>query len=159
MQNIRTNQLEAGSGGTPQITVEDSILACASSMPKLYYAARLVILGDESDQTILNCEFYLYQELKRIALYQKWGLPKNSKCLKALADLSIAEHLRPEWFKNNNHRIMFYQEIEDMLKPENPVNMTIDKWKKKWGKMYKCSYDELTEMSNSALRQMKRKLG
>ena len=159
LQNIRTNNFNVGSGGIPEVTVEDSILACASSMPKYYLAARVVTMGDDSSSTIRNCEHHLYMTVSDIVTAKEWDIPVGAEVYRQLCGLAIAEHLRPPWFKNNNHRVIFFNELNTVRRPKKPLEMTIYAWRKKWGERYKAIYNELNEMANIHLRQMRRKFG
>ena len=158
-QTMRNNKFEIGDGGEPVATLEDSILASANSHDKYYIASRVVTIGDDSADTVSACESYLLGAIAEIARHKKWDIPKGAQAHRNLCSLAIAEHLRPTWFKNQMHRVMFFNELNEIRKPTKPLLMTIDKWKKKWGYRYKICYDELNEMSNMHLRHMKRKFG
>lgn len=159
MQNIRTNKFEMGSGGIPAVTLEDSTLASANSPPKHYTAARVVTMGDDSPETVIACESYLMGEVSKIVERMGWDIPTGAEAYRNLCALAIVEHLRPTWFKNQSHRVMFFNELNKLREPKTPLEMTIDKWKKKWGGRYKAVYDALNELSNSHLRHMKRRMG
>ena len=159
MQNIRTNNFNVGTGGIPEVTVEDSVFACSNSLPKYYYAARVVTMGDDSESTLRECEHHLWMAVADIVAAKSWDIPAGAEVYRNLCGLSIAEHLRPDWFKNQTHRVMLFNELNDGRKPKKPLEMTIDKWKKKWSERYKVVHNELNEMANIHLRHMRRKIG